>query len=170
MNGSVRFCCALILVLMLGATANALELQSAAFADQATIPGVYTCTGENVSPPLSWTGVPATAESLVLTLTDPDAPVGTWVHWLLYNLPPQLPGLPEKLTKLPPDSGSGRNSWGETGYGGPCPPSGTHRYIFRLFALDRRLDFSRPPSAEQLRRAMRGHILDRAELLGRYRK
>ncbi len=170
MNGSVRFLAALALLLTTGTAAGALELRSPAFTGGAAIPAVYTCSGADISPPLSWSEPPAGTQSLVLTLTDPDAPAGTWVHWLLYNLPPQQRGLPENLTRPPAGSGTGRNSWGRTAYGGPCPPSGTHRYVFRLFALDRRLDFARPPDAGRLRRAMRGHILEQAELLGRYHR
>ena len=147
------------------------ELTSPAFAHGEPIPRKYTCDGEDVSPPLHWSAPPQGAQSLALIADDPDAPVGTWVHWVLYNLPAETRGLPEAVppdADLPDGSRHGRNSWRRLGYGGPCPPSGTHRYFFKLYALDTALDLAPGASKKQLLRAMKGHILIQAELMGVY--
>jgi hypothetical protein len=152
-----------------------MTLSSAAFPDQGAIPARYTCEGQDVSPPLAWSGVPPGSESLVLIVDDPDAPDPaapkiTWVHWLLYNLPPATDELAEDLQTLPPGTLQGRNDWRRTGYGGPCPPIGSHRYFHKLYALDCVLpDLGRPTKA-QLEGAMQGHVLAKAELIGTYRK
>lgn len=152
-----------------------LKLSSTAFPDQGAIPRRYTCEGEDISPPLAWSGVPPGSESLVLIVDDPDAPdpaapKTTWVHWLLYNLPPATDELAEDLQSLPPGTLQGRNDWRKTGYGGPCPPVGSHRYFHKLYALDCVLpDLGRPTKA-QLEGAMQGHVLAQAELIGIYRK
>ncbi len=155
----------------------ALTIESPAFAHRGAIPSKYTCDGDDISPPLSWSGVPQGAKSLVLIVDDPDAPDPaaprmTWVHWVLYNLPPDSTGLPEgvKSEDLPAGTKEGVNDWKRTGYGGPCPPIGRHRYFFKLYALDRVLpDLSRPTKA-QLENAMKGHVLEQAELVGTYEK
>jgi len=154
-----------------------LTLSSAAFANGTMIPARHTCDGDNRSPPLSWSGVPAAAQSLVLIVDDPDAPDPaapkmTWVHWLLYNLPPDTVGLPEGVSAadLPSGTLQGRNDWQRTGYGGPCPPLGTHRYFHRLHALDSLLPDLRHPSRAVLERAFRDHILASSELVGLYRR
>ena len=152
-----------------------LSISSTAFADHGEIPGRYTCQGMNVSPPLAWAGIPAKARSLVLIVDDPDAPdpaapQRTWVHWLLYNLPVGSDGLPEAVHSLPAATLEGSNDWQRTGYGGPCPPIGRHRYFHKLYALDLVLpDLNRPTKA-QLEHAMRGHILAEAQLVGTYQK
>ncbi|WP_372874645.1 YbhB/YbcL family Raf kinase inhibitor-like protein [Pseudomonas sp.] len=152
-----------------------LKLSSTAFPDQGAIPRRYTCEGEDISPPLAWSGVPPGSESLVLIVDDPDAPdpaapKTTWVHWLLYNLPPATDELAEDLQSLPPGTLQGRNDWRKTGYGGPCPPVGSHRYFHKLYALDCVLpDLGRPTKA-QLEGAMQGHVLAQAELIGTYGK
>ncbi len=151
-----------------------LQLTSTAFAHQGAIPARHTCEGDNVSPPLAWSGVPPGTKSLALIIDDPDAPDPaapkmTWVHWLLFNLPPALAGLPEAVAVLPPGTGEGINDWQRTGYGGPCPPIGRHRYIHKLYALDTVLDLQRPDKAT-LAAAMRGHVLAEAQLVGTYRK
>jgi Raf kinase inhibitor-like YbhB/YbcL family protein len=152
-----------------------MTLSSAAFPDRGAIPRRYTCEGEDISPPLAWSGVPPGSESLVLIVDDPDAPdpaapKTTWVHWLLYNLPPATDELAEDLQTLPPGTLQGRNDWRKTGYGGPCPPIGSHRYFHKLYALDCVLaDLGRPTKA-QLEGAMQGHVLAQAELIGTYRK
>jgi hypothetical protein len=152
-----------------------MTLSSAAFPDRGAIPRRYTCEGEDISPPLAWSGVPPGSESLVLIVDDPDAPdpaapKTTWVHWLLYNLPPATDELAEDLQTLPPGTLQGRNDWRKTGYGGPCPPIGSHRYFHKLYALDCVLaDLGRPTKA-QLEGAMQGHVLAKAELIGTYRK
>lgn len=152
-------------------------LSSSAFVHQGEIPARYTCDGEDISPPLSWSGVPKEAKSLVLIVDDPDAPDPkaprmTWVHWVLYNLPPHTAGLPEGVASaaLPPGTREGINDWKRTGYGGPCPPIGRHRYFHKLYALDIVLpDLGRPAKA-QLEQAMRGHVIAQAELVGTYRR
>ena len=155
----------------------AFTLSSAAFSQGQSIPVKFTCEGAGVSPPLKWSGVPANARSLVLIIEDPDAPDPaapkmTWIHWVLYNLPASDGSLPENVAPgaLPAGTAQGRNSWGRTGYGGPCPPVGRHRYFFRLYALDTRLKFDAPPTKKALTAAMQGHIVARTHLLATYRK
>jgi len=155
----------------------ALILKSSAFENGADIPGQYTCQGDDISPPLSWENAPESATSLVLIVDDPDAPDPkaprmTWVHWLLYNIPPDATELDEHMTadKLPVPTRQGLNDWKRTGYGGPCPPVGCHRYFFKLYALDTILgDLNRPTKAK-LEAAMQGHIIARAKLMGTYQK
>ncbi len=150
-------------------------LTSTAFAHQGAIPAKYTCEGADVSPPLAWIGLPPGTASLALIVDDPDAPDPaapkmTWVHWVLYNLPPTANGLPEGASVLPPGTRQGLNDWQRSGYGGPCPPIGRHRYFFKLYALDTVLpDLGRPTKA-MLEKAMNGHVLGQAELVGTYRK
>jgi Raf kinase inhibitor-like YbhB/YbcL family protein len=153
----------------------ALTISSPAFANNDMIPMRYTCEGEDISPPLAFGGIPAGAASLALIVDDPDAPDPaapkmTWVHWLVYNLDPAIAGLSEGVTELPPPAGSGRNDFGRTRYGGPCPPIGNHRYMFKLYALDTMLPDLGTPDKETLLRAMEGHILEKAVLIGRYQK
>jgi len=154
-----------------------MRMTSTAFAHQAEIPAKYTCQGDNVSPPLTFADVPAEAKSLALIVDDPDAPDPaapkmTWVHWILYNLPPQTTGLPEAVSAnaLPRGTRAGTNDWKKTGYGGPCPPIGRHRYFHKLYALDTVLPDLKNPSKAALEKAMQGHILARAELVGTYQK
>lgn len=154
-----------------------LTLTSTAFEDGGTIPVRHTCDGGDISPALAWTGVPPAARSLVLIVDDPDAPDPaaprmTWVHWLLYNLPPETRGLPEGVAAagLPKGARQGMNDWRRTGYGGPCPPIGRHRYFHKLYALDVVLPDLRQPTKAALEQAMRGHVLAQAELLGHYRR
>jgi len=150
-------------------------LTSAAFAHQGAIPTKYTCEGADVSPPLTWIDLPPGSKSLALIVDDPDAPDPaapkmTWVHWVLYNLPPTANGLPEGASVLPAGALQGLNDWQRTGYGGPCPPIGRHRYFFKLYALDTVLpDLGRPTKAT-LEKAMKGHILVQTELTGTYQK
>jgi len=151
----------------------AFELTSSAFQPQAPIPLKYTCQGEDVSPPLRWSDPPREAQSFALIMDDPDAPMGTWVHWVLYNLPADARELPESVppnADLPDSIRHGKNSWEHTGYGGPCPPSGTHRYFFKLYALDAMLDLAGGATTEQLLQATEGHALAQTELMGRYSK
>lgn len=150
-------------------------LTSPVFADNGEIPILYTCEGEDISPPLRWTGVPPEAKSLVLIVNDPDAPDPahpkmTWLHWVLYNLPAELTGLAEGISRLPGTSVTGVNSWNRHNYGGPCPPIGRHRYFFKLYALDRLLDRLVPGSGEQVEAAMRGHVLSSTQIMGTYQK
>ena len=149
----------------------AFELTSTAFGQGEPIPRRYTCDGEDISPPLQWSDPPQGTQSFALIADDPDAPMGTWVHWVLYNIPAQARSLPEAVSsdaELPDGSRHGQNSWRRLGYGGPCPPSGTHRYFFKLYALDAQLDLAAGTNKKQLLRAMEGHILAQAELMGTY--
>lgn len=154
-----------------------MKLTSPAFAAGAQIPARFTCEGEDISPALSWHDVPHETRSLVLIVDDPDAPDPaapkmTWVHWLLYNLPPDAGGLPEAQTSasLPPATREGVNDWKRTGYGGPCPPIGRHRYFHKLYALDVELPDLGEPDKAALEAAMRGHVLGEAQLMGTYQK
>jgi len=149
------------------------ELTSSAFAQGQPIPAQYACQGLDVSPPLAWGVPPAGTQSFALIMDDPDAPGGTWVHWVLFNIPASASGLPEAFpadATFPDGSMSGQNSWGRTGYGGPCPPSGTHRYFFKLYALDEMLAISAGASKGELEKSMTGHILAKGELMGTFTK
>jgi Raf kinase inhibitor-like YbhB/YbcL family protein len=173
--------CATALVLSWGAMAKeatmTLKILSPAFAENASIPAKYTCEGDDVSPPLTWTGVPEGTKSLALIVDDPDAPDPkaprmTWVHWVLYNLPPDATGLAEGVATgaLPAGTEDGCNDWKRTGYGGPCPPIGRHRYFFKLYALDTTLSGLSEPTKAKVEAAMRGHVLAEAQLIGTYQK
>lgn len=148
-----------------------LKLESAAFPPNQPMPAKYTCDGLNVSPPLAWDMPPAGTQSWVLICDDPDAPDETWVHWVLYNLPPMVGRLPEGIpaqATLSLGGMQGKNDFQQLGYGGPCPPNGMHRYVFKLYALDTLLKLSPGATKAQVERAMQGHILARGELMGRY--
>ncbi len=150
-----------------------LTLSSSAFSAGKSIPGEYSCKGRNISPALAWTGVPASTTSFALIVDDPDAPSGTFTHWVIYNIPAVSQGLAQGVARQPTfDDGSaqGRNSYNHQYYDGPCPPSGTHRYFFRLYALDSRLDLPPGATADQLRKATQGHILAQGELMGTFSK
>jgi Raf kinase inhibitor-like YbhB/YbcL family protein len=154
-----------------------LRLFSGAFESMGKIPRRYTCEGEDVSPPLSWTDPPPGTKSFALIVDDPDAPDPeapklTWSHWVLYDLPPDSRGLEEAISpdRLPMGTKEGRNDWKRTGYGGPCPPIGRHRYFHQLYALDTLLRCEAPPTRSDLLKAMEGHILAGAELVGTYQK
>ena len=154
-----------------------LTIRSSAFGDSQPIPVRYTCDGDDISPPIEWSGVPAAAKSLVLVVDDPDAPdpaapKRTWVHWVVFNIHPTVAGFVEGAGggDLPPGTVEGVNDWKKAGYGGPCPPVGRHRYVFKLYALDCMLaDVHRPTKAD-VERAMQGHVLARAEMVGTYRR
>ena len=146
-------------------------LSSEAFAQEDPIPVKFSCDGENVSPPLEWSDPPKGTESFALISDDPDAPGGTWVHWILYNIPADARALPEAISavdKLSDGSRHGENSFGRLDYGGPCPPGGTHRYFFKLYALDVALDLEPGVKKETLLQTMEGHILEQVELMGTY--
>ncbi len=155
----------------------ALTLMSPSFVNNGEIASQYTCEGSDLSPPLSWSGAPDGTRSFVLIVDDPDAPDPrapkmTWVHWVLYDLPPDSRGLEQGASKrnLPPGTREGLNDWKRTGYGGPCPPVGRHRYFFKLYALDTVLPDLGGPTKAQLERTLPGHVLDKAELIGTYEK
>lgn len=148
------------------------ELTSPAFTSGDVIPRRYTCEGEDLSPPLHWSAAPAGTKSFALVADDPDAPVGTWVHWVIYDLPHDLRGLPEGVPakdRLPDGTLQGVNDFKRVGYGGPCPPPGKpHRYDFRLYALDGRLNLKPRATKAQLLDACKGHVLAEAQLMGRF--
>ena len=150
----------------------ALKVESLAFSPGGDIPRQHTCDGPDLSPPLRWSEPPAGTQSLALICDDPDAPAGTWVHWVLYRIPASARGLPEGVPKretLADGSRQGRNDFGKVGYGGPCPPRGPkHRYFFKLYALDTVLDLPPGATKAELLKAMEGHILAQGELMGRY--
>jgi len=154
-----------------------LTITSQAFAQNGEIPGKYTCDGKDISSPLAWSGLPAGTKSLALIVDDPDAPDPaapkmTWVHWVLYNILPSATGLPEgvKPGELPKGTKEGLNDWKRTGYGGPCPPIGRHRYFHKLYALDVVLPELGKATKQDLERAMKGHVLASAELVGTYKR
>jgi len=150
-----------------------LKLTSAAFKEGQAIPRTYTCDGVNISPPLEWSGVPATAKTLAIIADDPDAPGGMWVHWVLYNLPADNIGLVENLPAtetLLAGGFQGKNDFEKIGYGGPCPPSGTHRYLFKIYALDIELPLKAGATKAEILKAMEGHILLQGQLMGTYRR
>lgn len=148
-----------------------MKLFSSAFTDGGRIPVRYTCDGENISPPLSWSELPEETATLALICDDPDAPAGVWDHWLLFNIKADVPELEEGISHAfdPfPGSGHGLNSWGKACYGGPCPPSGEHRYFFTLYALSGRVNLKPGATKAHLMRAMEPLILGTARLTGRY--
>ena len=154
-----------------------MKLSSTAFDADAAIPTLYTCEGEDVSPALRWSDIPAGTKSLALIVDDPDAPDPaapkmTWVHWVLYNVPADAQALAEATDteSLPSNTLEGLNDWQRTGYGGPCPPIGRHRYFFKLYALDLVLPDLQQPTKAELEQAMQGHVLESAELMGNYQK
>ncbi len=149
-----------------------MRISSPAFETGKPIPEKHSCDGEDISPTLAWEDLPPGAKSLALIVDDPDAPRGTWDHWLVFNIPPAVKGLREGAgaDNLPGQARHGRNSWNRNDWGGPCPPGGTHRYLFKLYALDTMLDLSQGASKAELLEAMDGHILDKAELMGTYKR
>ena len=143
-----------------------MELTSPAFAAGALLPAAYTCDGKNVNPPLHIQFVPMAAQSLVLIVDDPDAPGGTWLHWSVWDIPPTTTDIPAGV--VPPGAREGTTSFGTVGYGGPCPPGGTHRYVFKLFVLDKVLELENGATLTELQEAMDGHVIAHAELVGQY--
>lgn len=145
-----------------------IEVTSTAFSDGSAIPARYTCDNQDISPGLAWKNIPEGTQSLALIMDDPDAPGGTWVHWVVIDIPADLTGLPEDVGEAPEGSVDGNNSWRRTGYGGPCPPRGTHRYFFNLYALDTFLELDPGVTRYQVEKAMEGHILAMGQLMGTY--
>ena len=158
---------------MAGGDKMALQITSSVFAEGEMIPKRYTCDGPDVSPDLAWKGAPEGTESLALICDDPDAPVGTWVHWVLFNIPPGESGLPAEIPSdktLANGAKHGTNDFRKLGYGGPCPPGGTHRYFFKLYALDAVLNLDSGITKKELEKAMKGHILAEGQLIGKYKR
>ncbi len=154
-----------------------LILKSSVFEHEGEIPSIYTCQGDDISPPLTWNNIPEDTQSLVLIVDDPDAPDPkapkmTWVHWVLYNIPTDINALPAHCTSatLPAGTGEGLNDWQHSGYRGPCPPIGRHRYFFKLYALDSMLDGLATPAKAEVEAAMQGHVIAQAQLMGTFEK
>ena len=150
-----------------------IKVTSTAFEEGGMIPKQYTCDGTDVSPPLAWTSVPEGTKTIALICDDPDAPMGTWVHWVLFNLPADVKELPENVQpqkSLETGAMQGTNDFRKIGYGGPCPPGGTHRYYFKLYALDSELNLQAGATKRELLKTMKGHILAEGQLMGRYRR
>ncbi|PJE50485.1 MAG: YbhB/YbcL family Raf kinase inhibitor-like protein [Candidatus Yanofskybacteria bacterium CG10_big_fil_rev_8_21_14_0_10_36_16] len=145
-----------------------MNITSPSFNNGESVPSTYTCDGGNINPPLQFSEVPKEAKSLALIVDDPDAPVGTWFHWVMWNIKPETTEIRENVP--PAEATQGMTSFGKTGYGGPCPPSGQHHYHFKLYALDTELNLSQATDAEALENAMMGHILEQAELVGTYER
>ena len=150
-----------------------IKITSRAFEDGGKIPSKYTCDGEDISPPLQWEAVPDGTASIAVISDDPDAPMGSWVHWVLFNLPPDTRELKENFPDdetLADGTRQGITDFGATGYGGPCPPSGTHRYFFKIYALDKKIDVAIIVDKAQLLQEMEGHILGEGQLMGKYQR
>ena len=150
-----------------------IKITSSAFEEGGMIPAKYTCDGADVSPPLQWDAVPQGSKSIALICDDPDAPMGTWVHWVLFNLPSDAKELAENIPPvetLPNGARQGLSDFGRIGYGGPCPPSGTHRYFFKIYALDTEIGLEAGANKRQLLKAMKGHILEQGQLVGKYKR
>lgn len=150
-----------------------IEITSSAFSNGGEIPPVCTCDGQDISPPLRWESIPAETQSIALICDDPDAPMGTFVHWVLHSLPAETRELPENVpgeATLPDGTQQGLSDFGRIGYGGPCPPSGTHRYFFKIYALDAKVDPGPDARKADLVKAMKGHILAEGQLMGKYRR
>jgi len=145
-----------------------MHITSPAFEDNSKIPDTYTCKGQDINPPLKFGNIPEETESFVLIMDDPDAPVGIWVHWIMWNIPAETTHIAEN--SVPKGAAQGVNSWMKNSYGGPCPPSGMHRYFFKLYALNTTLDLQKDAKKNDVERAMQGHILAEAQLIGLYSK
>lgn len=151
-----------------GATMSEIKLSSTAFQDNGLIPVKYTCDGSDINPPLAIENVPPGAKSLALIVDDPDAPMGTWVHWLVWNIAPNTKEIKEN--SVPQGAGLGMNDFRRQAYGGPCPPSGTHRYFFKLYALDTTLNLSSRAKKADIEKAMKGHIISQGQIIGLYKR
>lgn len=150
-----------------------MEITSSSFNHEGMIPAKYTCDGQNISPPLFWSAAPEKTKSFALICDDPDAPAGIWVHWVIFDISANINSLPEKVSRQEEIAGlgkSGKNTSGRYGYDGPCPPGGTHRYYFKLYALDAMLNIKAGLTKEGLLKAMKGHVLAEAQLMGRYKR
>ena len=150
-----------------------MKLTSAAFKEGGMIPKKYSCDDEDISPPLNWENIPSKTKELAMICDDPDAPMGTWVHWVIYKISPQVKGLTENIPtekKLSSGMVQGMNDFGRIGYGGPCPPGGTHRYFFKIYALDAVINLEPGATKAQVLRAIQGHILEETQLIGKYKR
>ena len=150
-----------------------IKITSSVFEEGGMIPSKYTCDGDDISPPLQWETVPDGTKSIALISDDPDAPMGTWVHWVTYNFPPGITELPENMPDdetLPDGTRQGLTDFGKTGYGGPCPPSGTHRYYFKIYALDKKIDVAIVLDKAELLIQMQGHVIAQGQLMGKYKR
>jgi hypothetical protein len=148
-----------------------ITVSSAAFEPRQSIPSQYTCDGRDISPPLAWKGSPANTRSVILICDDPDAPAGDWVHWVCYDIPPSVDTLAEAMPKtdtLPCGGIQGKNDFGRIGWGGPCPPGGTHRYFFKIYCCDITLNLPPGKTKKEIEKAMKGHVIDKGELFGVY--
>jgi Raf kinase inhibitor-like YbhB/YbcL family protein len=173
LNVLTRFVVMGFAALLMGAGGAIMELESQAFQTGDIIPPKYTCDGQDISPPLSWSDPPDGTTSFALISDDPDAPMGTWVHWVIWNIPASARALEEntpQTASLPNGATQGTTDFHRVGYGGPCPPSGTHRYFFKLYALDTTLNLPSSTTKKDLEKAMHGHILAQTELMGKYRR
>jgi Raf kinase inhibitor-like YbhB/YbcL family protein len=168
---ALRFFVVFILVanVCVSQTSSGFKLISSAFEEGKRIPARYTCDSSNVSPPLSWTGFPGKTKSFAIIMDDPDAPMGTWVHWVIYNIPGTVTSLGEKGTAAEIKAMDGLNSWDEKGYNGPCPPDGMHHYNFKIYALDQTLTPKEGMTKDELVEAIKGHILSETKLTGLFR-
>ncbi|MDA8387128.1 MAG: YbhB/YbcL family Raf kinase inhibitor-like protein [Nitrospiraceae bacterium] len=153
---------------MAGVTAARMSIKSPSFGSDGYIPREFSCKGKDINPPLALENVPEGAKSMALIVDDPDAPSGTWVHWVMWNIPPETGSI--EAGSVPKGAVEGRNSWKKTGYGGPCPPSGVHHYFFRLYALDTMLTLGGGAQKGELEAAMKGHVIAKSELVGLFRK
>ena len=156
-----------------GGQKMSIKITSSVFEDNGLIPAKYTCDGADISPPLRWEGVPEGTRSIALICDDPDAPMGTWVHWVLFNLPAETKELAENVPTdgtLTNGAKQGITDFGRTGYGGPCPPGGTHRYFFKIYALDTEIDLTPSATKNDLLKAIEGHILGQGQLVGKYKR
>lgn len=170
MNSKMIKVLILLIINLQWGIAMAFTLSSPAFANNQSIPELYTCDGKDISPPLQWNNSPQGTQSFALVMEDPDAPAGTWDHWILLNIPGNLNEITEAAKNIPAQVLIGKNSWGKQRYNGPCPPSGTHRYIFKLLALDKTLDLKSGANKKELQTALQGHVLESAQLIGLYQR
>lgn len=168
MNKKVLYFPLFLILLLFQGEAMAFILKSSAFKHETVIPTKYTCDGANISPPLSWEDTPADTKSFVLILEDPDAPAGTWDHWVLFNIPAKTNQIPENVRTLPTGTQMGTNSWQIATYRGPCPPDREHRYFFKIYALDGTLSLSEGATKSEIQKAMNKHVLGTSELITRY--
>lgn len=155
---------------LLAQEASAMKLTSKDFTHEGNIPQLFTCEGKDLSPELSWSDVPEGTKSFVMIMDDPDAPMGTYDHWVLFNIPGQTRSFVQGMKEYPVGSVKGQNSWKRNDYGGPCPPTGVHRYFFKLYALDSNLGLVEGATKHEVEQAMQGHILGQTELMGKYQK